>query len=356
MNKIWLRDLFPSKLFNARVLLFEYDTTPLTEPGAATGDLTSLANQFIEVLCAERSSDKASQRPIVFLCHGFGGLLVKRALAFSKSRTGSKSTRLRSIFVSTYGILFFGTPHLGMTTQALLIPPKGNKSNPNNFMLSLHMSSELIKDITDQFVQLMKEFHITNFWEELPTVYGTDEIYLVESVSAAPIEDDVSRCGINSNHSGIVKFRSTSDRGYSVIYSRLNEYLKNAPDAIRRRWKHETERSAAEYEEEGKTLIEQAMRIRDKEDRTPLVEASPVPINEHYQPSPPVKLFKGRASHLQKVKKMLGPIMPRKKNVEPKTVVIHGMGGSGKTQFCLNYAWYNRNKYVSCLARDISIC
>ncbi|KAJ6103800.1 Cytochrome P450 [Penicillium sp. IBT 16267x] len=55
----------------------------------------------------------AQQRPIIFICHSLGGIIVKRALTLSEGRTSAKNARLHSIYICTFGILFFGTPHSG---------------------------------------------------------------------------------------------------------------------------------------------------------------------------------------------------------------------------------------------------
>jgi hypothetical protein len=48
---------------------------------------------------------------IIFICHGLGGILVKKVLAYSSTRTSKNVEYLHSIFTSTFAILFFGTPH-----------------------------------------------------------------------------------------------------------------------------------------------------------------------------------------------------------------------------------------------------
>ena len=51
------------------------------------------------------------QRPIVFVAHSLGGLVVKQALIEAKKQTHDPD--LRDIYDSTHAVIFFGTPHRG---------------------------------------------------------------------------------------------------------------------------------------------------------------------------------------------------------------------------------------------------
>jgi hypothetical protein len=86
-NTIWMLDLFPHQKYRTRILSYVYDAESLMAPGgpAATGIYGESVRLVME-LVAERQLKNATRRSIIFICHGFGGLLVKRALAFSNSR------------------------------------------------------------------------------------------------------------------------------------------------------------------------------------------------------------------------------------------------------------------------------
>lgn len=162
---LWLRDLLSEKLHNIRVLTYDYKARALTSPGEGTVDrILAHATSLVAELCADRLLDSAMDRPIIFICHGLGGLLAKRALAYSISRRHKGVEHLRSIYMSTYGMLFMGTPHNGISKEALLLAQKGDAAGPSQFMVSLLKGSEMLNEITDQFAPLMKRFSIYNFW------------------------------------------------------------------------------------------------------------------------------------------------------------------------------------------------
>jgi predicted alpha/beta hydrolase family esterase len=54
----------------------------------------------------ESKRDDAEERPIIFVAHSLGGVIVKRALVEAKLDDSYKA-----IHDATYGIAFFGKPH-----------------------------------------------------------------------------------------------------------------------------------------------------------------------------------------------------------------------------------------------------
>jgi hypothetical protein len=135
-----------------------------TSPGVgSTRSILAHANNLVAELCADRQLESAFDRPIIFICHGFGGLLLKRALVYSSSREGKALEHLRSIYTCTYGILFLGTPHNGISKESLLSQDVQG-TGLSHFMLSLLKGSEMLNEINDQFAPLMKQFAIFNFW------------------------------------------------------------------------------------------------------------------------------------------------------------------------------------------------
>ncbi|KAF5879212.1 putative tetratricopeptide repeat domain protein [Botrytis fragariae] len=168
-----------------------------------------------------------------------------RALVYSFSRTSKAVEHLHSIFVSTYGILFMGTPHNGSSLTSLasmsrrmleaLLPSKV-VSTDGQLLDALKEGSETLQNITDMFIPLMKQFRIYFFWEQQKTDFGTKLDYVVESSSAAPILDSIERAGLPYDHSNMCKFASRTAGGYTIVVAALIRYSKDAPKTIARRW------------------------------------------------------------------------------------------------------------------------
>lgn len=74
--------------------------------------LFSDSKDLLEAVWNKRQTG-ASDRPLIFICHSLGGIVVKSALIHSSTATVESSSHLRSIELSTAGVLFFGTPQSG---------------------------------------------------------------------------------------------------------------------------------------------------------------------------------------------------------------------------------------------------
>lgn len=110
-----------------------------------------------------------------------------QALAYSASRTSKLVEHLHSVFVSTYAVLFLGTPHNGSNKASLastgrrmidaLVPSKVLDTD-GQLLDALQEGSEVLQNITDVFAPLMKNFRIYFFWEQEKTDFGTTRGYV----------------------------------------------------------------------------------------------------------------------------------------------------------------------------------
>lgn len=322
-------------------MTYGYNVGTLTSPGGGSTDhILPLAINLIAELCAERQLSGAFNRPIIFICHGFGGILVKRALVFSSTSRAKNVEHRRSVYLSTYAILFMGTPHTGLRKDAVPLLRRDESAGPSHFTINLLTGSEMLREVTDQFAPIMKQFSIYYFWEQMMTRAGDDWAYIVEKESAAPVWDNVERCGIMTTHSGIVKFENAMGRGYQVVHEALVRYIKDAPELIKLRWANDKKLLAAERQREAENLL-QTLPSRLSFDVN-----SPTDINECYVVHRcSSNYFTGRTMHAKDLRDKFGPVLPKSKRHEHQVFVIHGLGGSGKTQFCLKYVEDNRSRY-----------
>lgn len=315
-------------------------------------------------LVANRHIQKATRRPIIFICHGFGGILVKRALAFSNSRRSAKVEHNRSILRSTYALLFLATPHHGVTRESLQFAQSEKYPGPSGFMLGLLEGSDILQEVADQFAPLMKLFSIYNFWEQMETDFGPTKTVVVDTTSAAPPTwSDVDKCGIYATHSGISKLGSTDSPGYSLILAALDTYISAASDVISRRWEQDSRVLGQERMHEAANLqanllpelsisprpispspsvISRNPAIPQSDPSTEANDLPPPRINLHYLVQRRSEYYVGRQEQANTLRELLGTEV----TTRPEVFVIYGLPGSGKTQFCLKYMEENRHTYV----------
>ncbi|ODM19338.1 hypothetical protein SI65_05956 [Aspergillus cristatus] len=108
-GKFWLadEDMLPRHIPNCRVLTFSYPALT-SSPREA---IKQHAKTLVKELAEHRRMEDATERPILFICHSVGGIIVKQALIDSKYQATDYD--LRSIHILTSGLVFFGTPHNG---------------------------------------------------------------------------------------------------------------------------------------------------------------------------------------------------------------------------------------------------
>ena len=101
---------------------------------------------------------------------------------YSANRTGKPIQHVHSIYVSTFAILFLGTPHDGGTNKVKLASATRRMigavvsskivDTDGQLLDALGRGSEALQNITDLFVPLMKHFRVFFFWEQEKTDLG----------------------------------------------------------------------------------------------------------------------------------------------------------------------------------------
>ncbi|KAL8354940.1 hypothetical protein RB601_000635 [Gaeumannomyces tritici] len=109
---VWPRDLLPNHVKGIRIRSFAYNTTLFGTTGEL--GLRNHANELVWKILEEREDDEAAMlRPLVFVGHSLGGLLIKRAL-----KEAYDKPRLRPIWEASRGIMFFASPQYDMDSLA----------------------------------------------------------------------------------------------------------------------------------------------------------------------------------------------------------------------------------------------
>lgn len=191
----------------------------------------------------------------------------------------------------------------------------------------------------------MKQFHIYFFWEEVQTSFGHQSGCIVEESSAAPILDNTERSGVDATHSRMVKFSETTSSSYRTVIAALTRYCLEAPKVIARRSEVALTalaraRSNEALELAGSTFDSHDDRLLPCENR-----ASGRSRSRHcFPPQETAADFIGREDISEVLHNALFPPENTLSISRRKNSVIHGMGGSGKTQFCSKFARDNQGR------------
>ena len=151
----WPFDLLRLDVKNVRILTYGYDSHPSHFCTGPTNSMTisQHAENFLKKIVDIRSGHLT--RPVIFVAHGLGGILVKDAIV--ESRKFSQNVRMRQVYEQCRAIFFFGTPHSGATLAEwglLLSNILGSIPGPDTYkriLRELSPDSEKLEMVTKDF-------------------------------------------------------------------------------------------------------------------------------------------------------------------------------------------------------------
>jgi pimeloyl-ACP methyl ester carboxylesterase len=103
----WLTERLPIRFSPTRIITFSYDANVLDGYELTRRVVDGSAYRLAEDLSVLREETDSRRRPIIFIAHSMGGLIVKRALVSCHEST---DPGFRDIGQSTAAVHFFGTP------------------------------------------------------------------------------------------------------------------------------------------------------------------------------------------------------------------------------------------------------
>ncbi|KAI5845888.1 hypothetical protein DFP73DRAFT_594082 [Morchella snyderi] len=239
---LWLRDLLPGKIPNIRVLTYGYDSRTRGSTQLSCQTLHDHAVDLITNMHQERSVTATKERPIIFLAHSTGGIVVKEALIYSNSTNMNNLEHHKDIKISTYGILFFGTPHQGVTNLdgnlSGIVPwrAKGSRASIKNTILrDLEENSNAIQKQLTEYKNISKDF-VTKFLYETYRDMDDGKFFVPKSSAVVPGAANTEVFAVNSVHEELVKYQYSTDQAFRQSSSCLKEMVNSAPDIIKENW------------------------------------------------------------------------------------------------------------------------
>ncbi|KAI0405415.1 hypothetical protein F4802DRAFT_597245 [Xylaria palmicola] len=104
----WLEqeDMLRKEIPNARIMTFNYESK--WHANAPKQRRALCAEQLLAALHDQRKAAGIEHRPLIFIGHSFGGIVIEQALV-----TANTHDNYRHLAIATTGIIFLGTPHRG---------------------------------------------------------------------------------------------------------------------------------------------------------------------------------------------------------------------------------------------------
>ncbi|XP_017595011.1 PREDICTED: protein SERAC1 isoform X1 [Corvus brachyrhynchos] len=213
--KTWLASDCPS----LRIISVEYDThlSDWKAKCPVEAHRKSIAFRSSELLDKLKAAG-IGDRPLVWVSHSMGGLLVKKMLV-----DASKNPEMDKIVNNTRGIVFYSVPHHGsqlaeysINARYLLFPSVEVKE--------LSKDSPALKELNDDFLSFAKDkkFSVLSFAETLPTHIGS-----MIKLHVVPVESADLGIGdlipVDVNHLNICKPKKKD----AFLYQRTLKFIQD---------------------------------------------------------------------------------------------------------------------------------
>ncbi|KAF3002276.1 hypothetical protein E8E15_000969 [Penicillium rubens] len=248
LGRMWLRDFLSKDLPRCRTMIYGYNSK-LSSHGVDT--ILDYGRELMEEIKKIRNTKELQQRPLVFIAHSFGGIIMAHCLVRAIQTMEEDHPAITSLHRATYGMILFAIPHKGLVMDDIQQMLAGDKSHPREQLLRQISSKSdvLIHQVAD-FRNLIRDRKVVSLYEmkqtrrlvldsesgrwkrtgDFMTTVGADSALLQLPDHA---EDKVP---LHADHSIIVKFDKRDAPGYRTALDRLRQFSKDAPSVVAARF------------------------------------------------------------------------------------------------------------------------
>ncbi|KAH7066288.1 hypothetical protein BKA63DRAFT_524118 [Paraphoma chrysanthemicola] len=231
---MWPRDLLVPEFSSARVATYSYGSD--WRDRQVNTSLRECGQQLLEVLLQHRQGDDERRRPLVFIGHSLGGLVIQQALAIAVH--GSSYTDLR---LSVAGIVFLGSPFQGSDEAAYaqwlakLVRLQEEEGHKYTLLRTLQKESRELHNLSIDFWRSYGEYDMTCFYENREAVYGPISRQFVGTQSATILGKKLMY--MDADHSGLNKFSGIDDKNFVRLLPELQRMVHNSDAVVKDRYR-----------------------------------------------------------------------------------------------------------------------
>ncbi|KAI0502829.1 Alpha/Beta hydrolase protein [Xylaria bambusicola] len=241
-TQFWPQTLLPKDCPTARIMSFGYNEdfahfypqSPKTVAPEFTID--NYSSSLLQALAGLREKSDTATRPIIFVAHSLGGLVVANALA----RPQGTEQAAKEISDRTVGTVFLGTPFEGSSIakygHAALGFLSHFTSTQTANLEALQKRSEKLTAITHLFAKFLKErdrsptlpyLEVACFFEDRPLYKGPIKIgIIVPKESASWL--GVDAISIPKDHQEMCRFEDEDGSDYKSVAAKLRQFIADS--------------------------------------------------------------------------------------------------------------------------------
>ncbi|KAL6821948.1 hypothetical protein J3E69DRAFT_339611 [Trichoderma sp. SZMC 28015] len=316
LGRMWLRHFLSEDLPYCRTMTYGYNSK-LSARGIDT--IMDYSRGLMEALKKIRNTEELRQRPLFFIAHSFGGIILAHCLVKAVQTNEDDHPTIATLHKATYGMLLFGIPHKGLVVDDIEKMLAGRDNHPRSALLQqIKVKSDLLENQLTDFKNLVRDRKVVSFYETRQTRQlqfdsnsqrwerTGDFITKVDNDSALLQLPDFmeDKIPLDSDHSMMVKFGNRNDTGYTSALDKLQQFEQEASNVVKARFSRVQRTSTVKYF---------------------------IP----YTSNPD---FVGRSEILRLLKDQLGHTQQMSSTSQARAS-LYGLGGTGKTQIALEYAF-----------------
>lgn len=218
-GEFWPVDFIRQQYPYARTLSYDYPAQPsFWLDGAETLDLQQRSKNMLDCLLGK----DVGSRPIVFVGHGMGGILVKVLLVYASNQIVA-GDRAHRILLSTVGTVFYSSPHLG-TGAVDFTPALAALLRLSPTTVALKPLAERLLEVHDAFGRLCARRGIQSRRFSAAAELGGRQA-VVPDWSADPRMPSNEHTALSTSHAAIAKPDDWDDERYSHFTNFLSGIL-----------------------------------------------------------------------------------------------------------------------------------
>jgi len=224
----------------SRILLYQYESA-WTGPLKVKQYLGNLASTLLHGLRIHR--EKYPRRPIVFVGHSMGGLVIAKAITLADAHRD----QFPVMFETIAGCIFFGTPFGGASAAAAasffaFIGEKFDKTISSKLLEVMKPGDESLRELKHDFMRLVgklsQKIEVFCFYEEqttnfapligLPSWVKTPKEIAEFVTRDSAILPGILHMGLACIHRDLVKFDGPKDERYQLVRDPLKTIIHGA--------------------------------------------------------------------------------------------------------------------------------
>lgn len=228
----WPEDLLAKDLARLRIVTYGYESKVSNFFSGAADQTTIIGHGRSLLHDLEAFRRPFPNRPIIFLAHSLGGIILKETLRRSFQAKAYEED-LRAIYDNTRAIIFMGTPHRGSQYAPWgilarnIVKAVGFDTN-DRLIRDLKVDSAILDLLAEDFSKILNENQITAFTfleAQGPKGFRGLNHKIVEDVSASLNHARERKDVINANHMEMCRFSDANDNGYRKVKAVVEKCL-----------------------------------------------------------------------------------------------------------------------------------